>query len=90
MAAEHLATHGALTKALVATVIEELRDETHVRYWTNQSATLHPNDPQKACEATLYEVWTDFLDHLQIPLAVTLATFGIDAEGNNGSSEAQA
>lgn len=87
MAAEHLATSGALTKALVETVIEQLRDPNMVRYWTNQSATLHPNDPQKACEATLYEVWTDFQDHLQIDLAVTLATFGIGADGDGGGTD---
>jgi hypothetical protein len=78
----HAAAHGALTKALVDTVVEQLRDPGKVWYWTNQSAALHPNDPRKACEATLYEAWTDFDEHLAIPLAVTLATFSIDAEGN--------
>lgn len=81
MAEIHVAAHGALTKALVETVVDELRDPDKVAYWTNQAATLHPHDPQKACESALYEAWTDLLDHLSIPLAVTLATFGIDAEG---------
>lgn len=75
MSAEHAATASPLVKELVADVIEFVRE--HEGYAVNQAAMIHPADSRKAAETAIYEVWTEAQDHLQIRLAVTLATHGI-------------
>lgn len=59
MAEIHVATHHPFTEALVQVVVQWIRDYKPGKY---------PYD-----EELIYDLWTEALDHLQIPLATVVA-----------------
>lgn len=78
MAEAEVALNGALTRELVADVIARIR--ANEKYAANQAAT-GPVDPHKIAEWAIYEVWTDLQDYLGNSFGVTLASYGITADG---------
>lgn len=76
----HVASSGALTRALADDVIAAIK--TAKSFAVSQAIGIVPNDIAGAAAYAIYEVSTELQDHLEIQLATTLATFGITAEGD--------
>lgn len=77
MAEIHVATSGPLVKDLVQATLEELD-----RWSPNaarQAAAIHPTDPERAALSALWDVRAELMDHLQIGLAIALATHGVES-----------
>lgn len=77
MSGVHAATSGALTRELRDAVLAEF--DEWAPFEVSQAA--HFSDAATGARNAVGGVRAELMDHLQIRLAATLATFGISADG---------
>ena len=79
MADEHIATGNPITEELVKTVVAFIEER---RWYTCNQAAGVASDKSSAAEFALNELAAEMRDHLQIDLAVALASLGIGWNGD--------
>ena len=79
MSEVHEVTSSPRANELVEVVLAEF--DRWAQYAPGQAAGVIPNDAEVAARFALADVRAELMDHLVVPIAVTLASWGVGTRG---------
>ncbi len=75
MSEEHVATSGPKAREMVEVVLAEF--DRWAQHAPGQAVGVCPNDPKGAAKYALQDVRAELMDHLVIPVGITIASWSM-------------